>query len=423
MGLHPHSWAVPVWIEDVDANDPWWSGFPVSGAWAREGGMRILELGKFYPPERGGIETLLRQFSEGFVEQGAEVDCVVGRGPTFEGSVLDSGSSVQRGVRVHRVRTYGEFFRTSLAPEYLWASRRWPAEVIHAHFPNPLSDLACLLAPRSTPIVLSWHSDICVRQKYMIRLYSPMQRALLRRVDRVVVATPNHLEFSDWLPEFRKKVVVIPFGLDLERFQLSEAQMGRVAELRTLAGGRSILLNVGRLVGYKGQRHAIEALRDVAGAELWLVGSGPLEPDLRRLAAEVGVADRVRFFVDVSDADLPLYFKACDIFVFPSTTAAEGFGLVQVEAMACGKPLVASDVRSGVTYVCSDGVNGLVVPIGDHAALAAALNRLLSTPELARRLGEVGRSRAFSEFSSPVMIRGFMDLFRSLTQKPGPAFA
>lgn len=383
--------------------------------------MRILELGKFYPPEKGGIETLLRQCSEGFVGQGAEVDCVVGRGPTFDGSILENGSSVQRSVRIHRVRTFGHFFRTSMAPGYLLAARRWPADVIHAHFPNPLSDVACLLAPRSTPIVLSWHCDICIRQRYMIHLYSPIQRALLRRVDRIVVATPNHLEFSNFLPEYRKKVVVIPYGLDLERFQLSEMQMGRVAELRMLAAGRSVLLNVGRLVGYKGQCHAIEALRDVADAELWLVGSGPLEADLRRLAAEVGVADRVRFFVDVSDAELPLYFKACDIFVFPSTTPAEGFGLVQVEAMACGKPLVASNVQSGVTYVCSDGVNGLVVPVGDPAALATALNRLLSTPELSRRLGEVGRSRAFAEFSSPVMIRGFMDLFRSLTQRPGMA--
>jgi glycosyltransferase involved in cell wall biosynthesis len=385
--------------------------------------VRILELGKFYPPERGGIETLLRQLSEGFVEQGAEVDCVVGRGRTFQGSFFKPGDSVQRGVRIHRLRTFCEFFRTSMAPGYLWSSRRWRSDVIHAHFPNPAADLACLLAPREIPIVLGWHSDICIPQRSLIHLYSPMQRALLRRVDRVVVATPNHLEFSDWLPEFRHKVVVIPYGLDLERFQLSPDQMGRVAELRNSAGGRSILLSVGRLVGYKGQRHAVEALRHVANAELWLVGSGPLESELRTLAADVGVADRVRFFTDVGDADLPLYFKACDVFVFPSTTAAEGFGLVQVEAMACGKPLVTSNVRSGVTYVCSDGVNGLVVPIGDSAALAAALNRLLSTPELAQRLGEVGRERAFSEFSSPVMIQGFMNLFRSLTTQPRKACA
>jgi glycosyltransferase involved in cell wall biosynthesis len=385
--------------------------------------MRILELGKFYPPEKGGIETLLRQLSEGFAERGAVVDCVVARGRTFKGSFFETGDSVHRGVHIHRLRTICELFRTSFAPGYLWSSRRWPADVIHSHFPNPVADLGCLLAPRTTPIVLGWHCDICIPQQYLIQFYTPMLRALLRRVDRIVVATPNHLEFSDWLPEFRQKVVVIPYGIDLERFQLSEEQMGRVAELRKIAGGRAILLNVGRLVGYKGQRHAIEALREVANAELWLVGSGPLESELRRLAGEIGVADRVRFFVDVGDTDLPLYFKACDVFVFPSTTPAEGFGLVQVEAMACGKPLVASNIRSGVTYVCSDGDNGLVVPVGDSAALAATLNRILSTPELARRMGEVGRARAFSEFSSPVMIQGFMNLFRSLTQQTGTACA
>lgn len=385
--------------------------------------MRVLELGKFYHPEKGGIETLLRQLSEGFVEQGAQVDCVVARGRTFKGSFMQSGDSVDRGVQIHRLRTICELFRTSLAPGYLWSARRWPADVIHAHFPNPIADLACLLAPRATPMVLSWHSEILIPQKFLIGLHSPIQRALLRRVDRIVVATPNHLEFSGWLPEYRHKVVVIPYGLDLERFQLSEVQMDKVAKLRSTAGGRSILLNVGRLVGYKGQRHAIEALRDVANAELWLVGSGPLESELRRLAVEVGVADRVRFFVDVSDDDLPLYFRACDVFVFPSTTPAEAFGLVQVEAMASGKPVVASNLRSGVTYVCLDGVNGLVVPVGDSAGLANALNRLLSSPEMARKLGENGRARALSEFSSQVMLRGYMDLFRSLVQLPKSNFA
>lgn len=272
-------------------------------------------------------------------------------------------------------------------------------------------------------MVISWHSDICIRQKSLIRLYTPFQRALLNRADRIVVATPNHLEYSDWLPEFRHKVEVIPYGLDLERFQLPEGHMGRVAELRKAAEGRFILLNVARLVGYKGQRFAIEALRDVPNAELWLVGNGPLKEDLKALAAEVGVVGRVKFFDNVGDADLPLYFQACDVFVFPSTTPAEGFGLVQVEAMVCGKPLVASNIRSGVPFVCSDGVNGLVVPIGDPQALAAALNRLLASPELRRQLGEMGRERAFAEFSAVGMIERYLKLFGTLTQKPTLACA
>jgi len=288
--------------------------------------------------------------------------------------------------------------------------------VVHAHFPNPLADLAVALAPRRVPVVVSWHSDI-VRQQSVLRFYQPLQRALLERADRIVVATPLHLEHSRWLPAFRHKVEIIPFGLELERFQLSPPDMARVAELRKRARGRAILLNVGRFVGYKGQRFAVEALREVPEAELWLVGTGPLEGELRAIAASAGVADRVKFLGDIADADLPAYFNACDIFVFPSISPNEAFGLVQVEAMACGKPLVACNLRSGVSYVCGDGVNGLLVPPGDPVALAAALNRLLGSRELRQQLGEAGRLRSGREFSSSIMVQRYWKLFGQLLHR------
>ncbi len=379
--------------------------------------MKILELGKFYPPERGGIETLLRLWSEGFVGEGASVDCVVAHGPKSVGARWRPMTETLNGVRVHRLASFGEVFSTSICPAYPWVARRWPTDLIHAHFPNPLADLAVVLAPRGIPVVLSWHSDI-IRQKAFLRAYTPLQNALLRRADRIVVATPRHLEFSPWLAPHRDKVSVIPFGLELERFRLSVTAMETMAGLRASAQGRTILLNVGRLVGYKGQRFVVEALSEVPDAELWLVGTGPLEGELRTVAAEKGVADRVRFLGDVSDEALPTYFHACDIFVFPSVTPNEAFGLVQVEAMACGKPIVACHLRSGVPYVCADGLNGLVVPPGDVSALVATLNQLVRTPELRCQLGDAGRRRAETEFSSPVMLRRYWDLFSSMSQ-PG----
>lgn len=127
---------------------------------------------------------------------------------------------------------------------------------------------------------------------------------------------------------------------------------------------------MGRLVGYKGQRHVVAALREVRQAELWLVGQGPLESILRQQAAELGMADRLRFLGDVADGELPRFYWASDVFVFPSETPNEAFGLVQVEAMACGKPVVACNLRSGVPYVCRDGETGLLVPPGDSPWLA-----------------------------------------------------
>lgn len=376
--------------------------------------MKILELGKFYPPERGGIETLLKLWAEGFVQSGDEVDCVVAN--TQSRTVRETVA----GVRVHRLASFGMAFSTSLCPAYPSAPGRFPADIVHAHFPNPLADLACLRVPKRTPVVLSWHSDI-IRQRAVMGFYKPLQSALLRRADRIVVATPNHLEYSPWLPAFREKVEIIPFGLDLSRFQTEAFDAARVAELRVRARGRSILLNVGRLVGYKGQRFAIEALRELPDAVLWLVGTGPLEGELRGLAVAAGVAERVEFWGDIGDAELPCFFQACDIFVFPSVTVNEAFGLVQVEAMACGKPVVACTLHSGVPWVCAHEQTGLTVPPKNTPALALALRRLLGDESLRQRLGTAGRLRADREFAAPVMVQRYRELFGRLIREPRPA--
>lgn len=369
--------------------------------------MRILELGKFYPPERGGMETLLQLWAEGFRDRGAEVTCVVAN--------REARTVVERhpGLTVHRLASWGQLASTSLCPSYPGASRRFAADVIHAHFPNPLADLAVIRAPRNVPVVVHWHSDI-VRQRALLKAYQPVQDAMLRRADRLVVATPQHLEFSEWLGAYREKVVVIPFGLDLARFHPTPELTARAVALRATVGHRVVFLNIGRLVRYKGQRYALEALAQVPDGLLWLVGTGPLEGELRTLAGELGVSDRVKFWGDVPDRDLPALLHACDVFLFPSITPNEAFGLVLVEGMACSKPLVACHLKSGVPYVCREGMNGLLVPPMDAAALATAMRRLIDSPELRHHLGDHGRDLARDEFSRDAMTTRHWKLFGEL---------
>lgn len=369
--------------------------------------MRILELGKFYPPERGGMETLLQIWAEGFRDAGAQVTCVVAnKAPR---TVVER----QPGLEIHRLASHGQCFSASICPSYPGASRRFAADIIHAHFPNPLADLAVIRAPRDVPVVVHWHSDI-VRQRALLKLYKPIQDAMLRRADRIVVATPQHLEYSDWLGPYAHKVVVIPFGLDLARFKPTSGLLARATELRSGIRSSTVFLNIGRLVGYKGQRFAIEALPSVPGALLWLVGTGPLEAELRSLAAGLGVAERVRFWGDVADADLPALLHACDVFLFPSITPNEAFGLVLVEAMACGKPLVACKLRSGVPYVCRAGDNGVLVSPMDSQELGQSMAELIASPELRTRLGLRGAQRAEAEFSKQAMILRHRKLFEEL---------
>lgn len=374
--------------------------------------MRILELGKFYPPHHGGIETLLRACCEGFARKGGRVDCVV---------ASDDRRTVHerlQGVNVHRLGSWGTALSMSLAPSYLTSARRFSAEIWHAHFPNPLADLACLFGRGRPPLVLSYHSDV-VRQAAARWVYRPLQNWLLQRAARIVVATPRHLDCSPVLGAWREKCLLIPYGLDLQRLEPSKDLMQSAAEYRSMAQGRPILLNIGRLVGYKGQRYLLEAA-GALNAEVWIVGDGPLEGELKAQAVALRVADRVRFWGAVNDVTRDALLQACDVFVLPSISPNEAFALVQVEAMACAKPVVCCDIPSGVTYVNQDGVTGLVVPPADGGALALALRNLLADAERCARLGEAGRRRAWAEFDQNVMVDRYWTCFQELVG-PRPA--
>jgi rhamnosyl/mannosyltransferase len=128
----------------------------------------------------------------------------------------------------------------------------------------------------------------------------------------------------------------------------------------------------------------------------------------------LGLAERVFFLGDVADADLPAYYAAADLFVLPACERSEAFGVVQVEALASGTPIVSTELGTGTSYVNQDGVTGRVVPAGEAAALAGALRTLLADRALRHVMGMAARQRAASEFSLPVMVGRIENLYRSL---------
>jgi rhamnosyl/mannosyltransferase len=365
--------------------------------------MKILELGKFYPPVRGGIETLLESMCRGFVTKGAGVRCVVANGDS------ETVHENRDGISLTRCASYGSVLSTSLCPSYFRETRREDADIWHAHFPNPLADFAVLRSPKSARVVITYHSDI-VRQAGVMRVYGRVLQRVLERADRIVVATPRNLEFSPWLQPHHAKVRVIPFGINAGRLTKPSSLPENIAR----PNGRAILLTVGRLVGYKGHRFLIEAMRNL-NATLWIVGSGPMEGELRAQVTALSLAERVEFLGDVSDEALPGLYQACDIFVLPSITPNEAFGLVQLEAMVCGKPVVSCDLKSGVPWVNQHEVTGLIVPPGDSAALGAAIRRLETQPAVARHFGEAGRARVLNEFSEQRMVNDYLQLFEELS--------
>ncbi len=368
--------------------------------------MRIIELGKFYPPYRGGMETLLESFSEGFVERGAVVDVVVANDHG------KSSSETIRGVRVNRCGSRGTLAGVSLSPSYLSFLRGWNGDLIHSHFPNPLADLSILLNRPRRPVVLTYHSDI-IRQNRLMVFYRPILRSMLKRADVITLATPNHFRFSPWLQPFESKCRIIPFGIRLNRFQEPSAIPEKVRTRLKEKGDRPLLLSIGRLVGYKGHTFLIEAMKDL-DAVLWIVGTGPLESELKQQAVSLGVDSKIVFWGQVHESVLPSLIQSCDIFVLPSITSNEAFGLVQIEAMVAGKPVISCDIPSGVPYVNQDGITGIVVPPRDSAALAQAVNCLMENPEFRKKCGLNGAAKANREYRESVMIGRYWQLFEEL---------
>jgi rhamnosyl/mannosyltransferase len=212
-------------------------------------------------------------------------------------------------------------------------------------------------------------------------------------------------------------VVVIPFGVPLERFRsLTPAQAARAEHLkRTIPGPR--ILFVGRFVYYKGVEVLVDAIARSTGT-LVLAGDGPLDASLRARASARGVENRVVFAGRVSDEDLPAYYHAADVFVLPSIAKTEAFGVVQVEAMAAGLPVISTNLDTGVPWVNQDGVSGLVVTAGDDRALAGALDRLAADPGLRARLAHGAMARALEMFSLERMVSTFKTVVEQAVRAP-----
>jgi rhamnosyl/mannosyltransferase len=366
--------------------------------------MRILHVGKFYPPVRGGMERVLAALCEG-----------TARRWRVRAVVAHQGRRTIRerrgGVEVVRVGTLARALSVSLSPglaRELWRER---VDCVVLHEPNPpAGTLLALHTP--APRLIVWHHSDIVRPVWASATYGRVQRALYRRAARVIVAAPPMATSGNVTAA--RRVDVVPYGIDLAPLlHVAAPTNGQLAAaLAALPSPR--VLFVGRLVYYKGLMVLLEAMAATRGG-LVIAGQGPLEPALRARVAALDLTDRVTLLTGLADDDLARLYRACDVFVLPSTERTEAFGLVQVEAMASGLPVVSTDVPTGVPWVNEHEVTGLIVRRNDAAALAAALQRLLTDASLRTDLGRAGRRRAVERFGLGRMLDAFVGIVESVT--------
>ncbi len=280
---------------------------------------------------------------------------------------------------------------------------------MHLHFPYPLGEISQWLLGRGRATVLTYHSDV-IKQAGILKLYNPLLRRILQSMDRIIATSAPYIQSSPYLRPIADRCTVIPLGIDTERF--SRPQPLDVNMLRTRHPG-PLLLFVGRLRYYKGLNYLIEAMKQI-DATLLVVGTGPEAANLGEQAYLSGVADKVRFLGDISDEQLPAYYQAADLFVLSSSQRSEAFGIVLLEAMAAGTPLVSTELSTGTSWVNQNGVTGLVVPPKDPAALVQAINSLLADNARRQQMGVNAELRAKTEFGLPLLVDRLLDLYQEV---------
>ena len=372
--------------------------------------LKILQVNKLYAPFTGGVEQVVQQIAEGLSDR------VSMRVLVCSEDKKDSTDTIG-GVKVHRS---GSFFMLGNLPLSLKFLRDFKKvakhyDVIHFHMPFPVGDLAALLSGYQGKIVVWWHSDV-VRQKKMMLLYKPIMERFLKRADAIIVATQGHIDGSAYLKPYADKCRVIPFGVNPTLEQKADEWLLKQAEKEdTPEENRPVrFLFVGRLIYYKGCKVLLEAFRQVKNAELILVGDGALKGELQELATQYRLTEKVHFLGSAEDETLYRQFAECDVFVLPSIARSEAFGLVQIEAMSFGKPVINTNLKSGVPYVSIHGLTGLTVEPENVQELANAMNWMAEHKEERTQMGKNAKKRVKEEYQMSQMLDGVFALYQEL---------
>jgi glycosyltransferase involved in cell wall biosynthesis len=376
--------------------------------------MKIVHVYKDYAPVLGGIENHLRWQAEGMRARGHDVHVLVTN--VANRTVVETID----GVPVTKCARQLNISSAPLAAEMPLALRRLAgdADIVHLHAPYPPGELAQLFMRAGRRTVVTYHSDI-VKQATLLKFYAPFLRRILHHADKILVSNPPYIASSPFLAPISAaqpgKIEVVHFGIDLERFAATPAVTARAAELRTQFGPGPLVLFVGRLRYYKGVSVLVSAMAQVTGARCLIVGTGPEEEAVRGLIADLGVGDRVQLSGTLSDADLPAAYQAADLFVLPSIHRSESLGIVLLEAMASGRPLISTELGTGTSYVNRHEETGLVVAADDPAALAAAIQRLVDDGDLRQRYGAAALAHAQATFGLDAMLDATEHIYRTLT--------
>ncbi len=374
--------------------------------------MRVLHIGKYYPPFAGGIEHFLADLLPALHNQGIAAAALV-----HDEQPRRSGQwpAPDAAPPIYRAPCYGRLLYAPISPTFpFWlhrAIRQFRPDLLHLHLPNTSAFWALAVpAARRLPWIIHWHADVVAslldrRLALAYRFYRPLEQRLLAASRAIIATSPPYLDASFALAPWRERCCIIPLGLDPARIPTPDPAAH--ARATTLWGNPPFrVLAIGRLTYYKGHDVLIRAAADLADSRILIVGAGEQRASLAALVQTLGLGDRVKLTGFQPEADLNALLASCDVLCLPSLERTEAFGLVLLEAMRFGKPVIVGDIPgSGAGWVTQQAGHGLRVPPGAPVTLATALRELQHDPARRQTLGQAGAKALQERFGiEPVAV-------------------
>ncbi len=345
--------------------------------------MKILQVYKdVFPQVNGGIERYMHDVSHFLQDRGHSVSILVAGG----------GHRIVDGLSVSGIWSPGRILSNPVAPGYARFFTETDADVIHFHLPLPSAVLGWSLVQKSRrkPYIVTYHSDI-VRQSFVMPVYGPLLKRFLEGASKVIATSQKYILTSKYLSSLQN-TAAIPIGVDLERFKPdSDVQ-------------RDYYLFVGRFRRYKGIFVLLEAWREMQDPpDLVLAGGGGLIQKVKEFIKKHNLP--VTIAVNVTDSQLVRLYQGAKALILPSIQRSEAFGMVQVEAMACGTAVISSNLPTGVSWVNKHNETGLLFSPGDPSALCRAVDQFEKSDKKREEMYSRALSRAQNNFDSTALFR------------------
>jgi len=367
--------------------------------------MKVLHLGKYYPPYPGGIETYTRLICEGLAQRGLNIDLVASNNEDRFVNEYRNGVKV---FRLPRKRVLSSIpICPSMPPFLRKLIKRNNYDILHLHFPNPMAESSLLLCNFKSKLVITYHTDIGFKYKIK-KLYIPFVHHILRRADKIIATSENFLLSSLFLKNYLEKSVVIPISVG--DFFLEDSNDGITKQIIEKFG--DFILFVGNLSSYKGPEYLIKAMKSI-NANLVIIGVGLEEKRLKDEVMRRGLEKKVFFLGKIENDQLINYYDACKIFCLPSVSPAETFGIVLLEAMARSKPVISTELGTGTSWVNVDGETGFVVSPRSSEELSNAINKILCNDRLREQMGNNAKKRVIDNFTREKVIDYLIELYKN----------